>query len=79
MSSDSKHLIHPPGLGVAPAQAEHSMELAKADATAGRGEVAKEPRVFPRRRLDLSDAEAERREALRAPPSPESVQTSEHV
>jgi hypothetical protein len=79
MSSDSKHLIHPPGLGVAPAQAEHSMELAKADATAGRGEVAKEPRVFPRRRPDLSDAEAERREALSAPPSPESVQTSEHV
>jgi hypothetical protein len=29
MSSDSKHLIHPPGLGVAPAQAEHSMELAR--------------------------------------------------
>ena len=49
------------------------MELAKADAAAGKGEVAKEPRVFPRRRPDLSDAQAERREASRAPPPPESA------
>ena len=48
------------------------MELAKADAAAGKGEVAEEPRVFPRRRPDLSDAQAElRREALRAHPPPE--------
>ena len=58
--------IRPPSLGVAPAQAEHSM----ADAATGKGEVTKEPRVFPRRRPDLSDAQAERREALRAPPPP---------
>ena len=73
MSSDEEDtpLARPPGLGVAPAQAEHSMELVKADAAAGKGEVAEEPRVFPRRRPDLSDAQAERREALRAPPPPE--------
>jgi hypothetical protein len=65
------------GCGSSASRTQHGAR--KADATAGRGEVAKEPRVFPRRRLDLSDAEAERREALRAPPSPESVQTSEHV
>jgi hypothetical protein len=75
MSSDeeAKALARPPGLGVAPAQSKHSMELAKADAAAGKGEVAKEPRVFPRRRPDLSDAQAERREASRAPPPPESA------
>ena len=56
MSSEAKPLARPPGLGVAPPQAEHSMELAKADAAAGKGEVAEEPRVFPRRRPDLSDA-----------------------
>ena len=66
MSSKDKALARPPGLGVPPAQAEHSMELAKADATTGQCEIAKEPRVFPRRRPDLSDAEAERSEALRA-------------
>ena len=74
MSSDSKHLIHPPGLGVTPAPVEHSMELAKADdTTAGQVEVTKEPRIFPRRRPDITDAEAGRREAMRAhlPPSSE--------
>tara|TARA_B110001450_G_C17502586_1_gene432982 strand:+ start:426 stop:653 length:228 start_codon:yes stop_codon:yes gene_type:complete len=71
MSSEDKALARPPGLGVAPAQAEHSMELAKADATTGQCEIAKEPRVFPRRRPDLTEAQAERREALRAHPPPE--------
>ena len=49
------------------------MELAKADAAAGKGEVAEGPRVFPRRRPDLTDAQTERREALRAPPPSESA------
>ena len=73
MSSDSKHLIHPPGLGVAPAPAEHSMELAKADTTTDQVDVAKEPRVFPRRRPDVTDAEDERREAFPKHPLPESA------
>ena len=73
MSSEANSLARPPGLGVAPAQAEHSMELVKADAAAGKGEVAKGPRVFPRRRPDLTDAQTERREALRAPPPSESA------
>ena len=76
MSSEAKPLARPPGLGVAPPQAEHSMELAKADAAAGKGEVAKGPRVFPgfpHRRPDLTDAQTERCEALRAPPPPESA------
>jgi hypothetical protein len=78
MSSEDKALARPPGLGVAPAQAEHSMELAKADATAGKDEVAKVPGVFPRRRPDVTDAQAERSEALRAHPPPESA-NGEHV
>ena len=68
MSSEAKPLARPPGLGVAPPQAEHSMELAKADATTGQCEIAKEPRVFPRRRPDLTEAQAEQREAMRAHP-----------
>jgi len=73
MSSEDTVLTRPPGLGVAPAQAGHSKELVKADAAAAKGEIEREPRVFPRRRPDLSDAQAERREALRAPPPPESA------
>jgi hypothetical protein len=72
MPSEDKALVRPPGLGVAPAQAEHGMKPAKADAKADEGEMAKEPRAFPRRRPDLTEAEAERREATRAhspPPS----------
>ena len=79
MSSEAKPLARPPGLGVAPAQAEHSMELAKADAAAGKDEVAEEPRVFPRRRPDLSDAQAERREALPGRIRLQRAQTSEQV
>jgi hypothetical protein len=33
--------------------------LRQADATAGQGEIAKEPCVFPRHRPDISDAQAE--------------------
>ena len=73
MSSEDTVLARPPGLGVAPAQAEQGTELAKADAAAAKGEIEKEPRVFPRRCPDLSDAQAKRREALRAPPPPESA------
>ena len=69
MSSEAKALACPPGLSLAPAQVGDSMELAKA----GQVKVAKEPRVFPRRRPDLTDAQAERREALRAHPPPESA------
>ena len=70
----SAPLTYPPGLGMAPAEAQP----AKADdATAGQGEVAKEPRVFPRRRPDLTDAEAERREALRAHPPPSSGENAD--
>jgi hypothetical protein len=71
MSSEDKALARPPG-GVAPAQAEHGMTPAKADAKADEGEMAKEPRAFPRRRPDLTEAEAERREAARAHPPPPS-------
>ena len=67
MSSEATPLTHPPGLGVAPAEVDSSVQHAKGDdGTAGQGNVAKEPRVFPRRRPDLTDAEAERREAMRA-------------
>ena len=67
MSSEADPLTHPPGLDVAPAQAEDSMQPAKAHATPGPGEATK-PRVFPRRRPDLTEAQAEQREAMRAHP-----------
>lgn len=69
MSSEATPLTHPPGLGVAPAEADSSVQPAKGDdGTAGQGNVAKEPRVFPRRRPDLTEAQAEQREAMRAHP-----------
>jgi len=43
------------------------MEPAKARATPGPGEATKQ-RVFPRRRPDLTEAQAEQREAMRAHP-----------
>ena len=46
------------------------MKPAKADAKAGEGEIAKEPCVFPRRRPDITDAEAERHETSPKHPPP---------
>ena len=67
MSSEANPLTHPPGLGVAPAQAGDIIEPAEPHATPGPGEATK-PRVFPRRRPDLTEAQAEQREAMRAHP-----------
>ena len=70
MSMEAKALTHPPGLGVAMAQARDRMKPEKADAKAGEGEIAKEPCVFPRRRPDITDAEAERHETSPKHPPP---------
>ena len=74
MSSEAEALAYPPGLGVAPAiSPSKNAKPAQADAPIeDQSGIIKEPRVFPRRRPDLTDAEAERREALRAHPPPSS-------
>ena len=67
MTSEAKSLAYPPGLGTAPnLQTGGSTKLEQADATTDQDNLIKEPRIFPRRRPDLTDAQAERREALRS-------------